>query len=378
MTTISDRSTTAPRTAPASAPTPRPEAPASRPAAVIPAAGPAWFGAVMGTGILATLLQRADLGGLTTVGAPLLLAVGWALLCGLGVGYLLRLRRGSTSLAESVAAVADATAWGLVAMGVLSVGGATLTVLPVIAPGADGLAVVLAVVLASMLWVAGSLLGVVTTLAFVRRMRREPAAPTFTWGLPVVPPMVTATTGAALAAVLPETAAAVVLGVSAVCFVLSLVVGGRVFVAAYLRHRHEPLPLAASTSAWIPLGVVGQSTAAAQGLAAEIGRSLAPEAAASLHDLAVGYGVAMLALGVPLVAWAVLRTGLGLVRRMPFTPGWWSLTFPLGTLALGAGMLGAATGSELVSGAGVALTLALVGTWTFCATATLRALARRP
>lgn len=337
-------------------------------AAVVPPVGPPWFGAVMGTGILSSLLQRAELGVLSAVGAPALLGLGWLLLLGLTLGYLVRLRAGETSLRQSVAAVADATAWGLVAMGVLSIGGATLAVLPDL-----GAPTGLAVALAGALWAAGTVLGLVTTLAFARRVPREPGAPTFTWGLPVVPPMVSATTGAALAAALTTSGVAlVVLVVSAACFVLSLVVGGWIFVAAYRNHRRVPLPLVASVSAWIPLGIVGQSTAAAQGIAAETGRW--SSAGASAETLAVGYGVVALVAGVPLVLWAVRRTVTGLAQGMPFSPGWWALTFPLGTLALGSGALGAGTGSAALEALGVALTLALVGTWTFCALATVRVL----
>lgn len=339
-------------------------------APVVPPVGPPWFGAVMGTGILSSLLQRAELGALSAIGAPVLLGLGWLLLLGLALGYLVRLRAGRTSLRQSVAAVADATAWGLVAVGVLSIGGATLATLPSL-----GAPTGLAVTLAAALWVAGTLLGLVTTLAFARRVPREPGEPTFTWGLPVVPPMVSATTGAALAAALTTSGVALaVLVVSAACFVLSLVVGGWIFAAAYRHHRRVPLPLAASVSAWIPLGIVGQSTAAAQGIAPETGRWSSPDVAELLRGLAVGYGAVVLLVGMPLVLWAVRRTVSGLAQGMPFSPGWWALTFPLGTLALGAGALGAGAGSAALVALGVALTLALVGTWTLCALATVRVL----
>ena len=81
----------------------------------------------------------------------------------------------------------------------------------------------------------------------------------------------------------------------------------------------------------------------------------------------------MLGLGVPLAAWAVAMTIRGFRHRMPFVPGWWSLTFPIGTLALGSHLLGVGTGMTVFLVAGVVCWLVLCGTWTLCAVASGRA-----
>lgn len=334
-----------------------------RPRAVVPPAGPVWFGAVMGTGILATLLRRA---GAPTLLPAALLVVGWVLVVGLVTTYALRLHRGETSLRESTVTIGDVTAWGLVSMGFLSVGSATLAVL---GPQAVPVSLVL--------WVLASALGSWTAVTFVPRARRAGELPTFTWGLPVVPPMVTATTGAGLSARLTGPTEWVVLSVSLAGFWLSIVAGGWIFARAYLRHLGDPLPLAASTSAWIPLGVVGQSTAAAQLLAEGVGRHLDEGSAGVVRTLAVDYGRFALVLGIPLALLAVRATVRGLARRMPWSPGWWALTFPLGTLALGAGTLGRASASDALVSVGMALTLVLAGTWTFCAVTTVAVLRYR-
>ena len=264
----------------------------------------------------------------------------------------------------------------MVSMGVLAVGSATATVLPSWVPAlAD-----VAVVLDGIGWVLGTALGLATAVGFtVLLIRSDAGAPTTVWGLAVVPPMVSATVGAGLVAHLPSPGLQLsLLLVTAACFVLSLTLGAVIFTVAYHHHwRVAGLAVAASTTAWIPLGVVGQSTAAAQAMAGSAGPLLPATLAAALQDVANDYGVLMLGLGVPLAAWAVAMTVRGFRRRMPFVPGWWSLTFPIGTLALGAHLLGVGTGLTGFLVAGVVLVVVLAGTWTLCAVATARAVATR-
>jgi tellurite resistance protein TehA-like permease len=88
-------------------------------------------------------------------------------------------------------------------------------------------------------------------------------------------------------------------------------------------------------------------------------------------SIANDYGVLMLGLGMPLAAWAVAMTIRGFRHRMPFVPGWWSLTFPIGTLALGSHLLGVGTGMTVLLVAGVVCALVLCGTWTLCAVASV-------
>ena len=96
-----------------------------------------------------------------------------------------------------------------------------------------------------------------------------------------------------------------------------------------------------------------------------------------MQDVADDYGYVMLGLGVPLVAWAVAMTVRGFRRRMAFVPGWWALTFPIGTLALGCHLLGVGSGMTVFLAAGFACWLTLCGTWGLCALASARAVARR-
>lgn len=85
------------------------------------------------------------------------------------------------------------------------------------------------------------------------------------------------------------------------------------------------------------------------------------------------YGYVVLTIGVPLVAWALAMTVRGFTKRMPFSPGWWGMTFPVGTLVLGSTMLGRSSHHAIFTWAGAALYLFLLGTWSVCAISSLLA-----
>lgn len=338
----------------------------------LPPAGPAWYGAAMGTGILATLTQTLAPG---SWAARVWLVLGWGLLIGLTAGFAVRCRRRPGTLTGSLRPT-QLPLWGMVAMGLLAVGAATATVLPSWWPALAGAAVVAD----GVLWMSGTLLGLGTAIGFaVVLVRATPGTPSTVWGLAVVPPMVSATVGAGLVPHLSPALQGAMLLVLAACFVLSLTLGGIIFALAYHHHwRVARLPIPASTSAWIPLGVVGQSTAAAQAMAVAAAPLLPVPVAGALQTAANDYGVLMLAIGAPLAGWAVAMTVRGFRARMPFVPGWWSLTFPIGTLALGSHLLGIGTGITAYLVAGVACWVTLCGTWLLCAVASVRAVRGRP
>src|SRR5690349_16080681 len=148
----------------------------------LPAVGPAWYGAVMGTAILTTLTQTL-VPGLWV--AQVLLVLSWLLLVGLTAGFAAHTRRHPGTLAASVR-VGALPLWGMVSMGMLAVGSATAAVLPAWAPALAGVAVGLD----AALWVLGTALGLATAVGFATLLVRSDAgAPTTVWGLAVVPPM---------------------------------------------------------------------------------------------------------------------------------------------------------------------------------------------
>lgn len=353
--------------------TQRPPTSAAKPAGVVPPPGPQWYGCLMGTGIAATLTQTlgGDLPGARAL-AVVLLVTGWFVFVGLTAAFAARIARRPAVLAQTIRDLPVLATWGMVSMGILALGSATATVVPAHWPSLASPAWVVD----GVLWSVGTVLGILTALGFaVRLIGRDVGAPTTTWGLPIVPPMVSATTGAALVPHLATRPAQLLLVIVAVaCFFLALVLGMVVFAVAYHHHwRVAPLPLAASTSAWIPLGVVGQSTAAAQALAVQAQHFVLPEDAGTLTWLANLYGTVMLTLGVPLIAWATVMTLRGFRNGMPFSPGWWALTFPVGTVCLGLHGMAGGTGIRAFGIASDVVCLMLLFNWALCGVATVRA-----
>lgn len=341
---------------------------------VLPKAGPQWFGSVMGTCILATLLQlHADRLPGATYAARALVVVGWLVCLGLSIGFARRCLRVPGTLLGTVRDPSVLVTWGMVSMGVLSVGSATATVVPAWWPRLTDLSWRVD----EATWVLGTALGLVTAVAFlVVLLTRDIGEPAMTWGLAVVSPMVSATVGAGIAERIGDPWRTELVLASAFCFAVALLLGVVIFAVAYHHHwRVRPLTPVMAPSAWIPLGIVGQSTAAAQVLVTAAAPELTPGAATALRGVANAYGRVLVVAGVGLVVWAVLQTGRGFGARMPFTPGWWAMTFPVGTLSLGAYQLAAGTGSDELRGLGTAVCVALVGTWSLCAAATVRAVA---
>lgn len=202
--------------------------------------------------------------------------------------------------------------WGMASMGVLALGSAWTA-----HTGYWGIQIATWVIATPLAWVV-----------CLWQLRKFHGSPTFLWGLALVSPMVSATSGGQIAQVLPTPWDTVVHAVATAGFLLSLVVGVPVFLRVYLavvRGRAE-LPDTFAGTAWIPLGIVGQSTAAAQ--------LLLPETLARSH------GLVMFSVAVPLVAYAAFRFWTAVVRYADYSPAWWGSTFPAGTLSLGSLLMG--------------------------------------
>ncbi|WP_432988371.1 TDT family transporter [Dactylosporangium sp. CA-233914] len=314
------------------------------------------FAAVMGTGIVANAAPPALH---PAAAAVWVLASG--LLAGMTVDGVRRARAGGLALDP-----ATAPFWGAPPMALMTVGAGTL----LFGPHA-------AVPVAVALWLAGTVLGLVTTVAvpLLLTNRRGPAV-TGAWLMPVVPPMVSAATGAPLIAHFPAAVRPDALLCCYALFGVSLFAAVAVIAQLWggLLHHGPGEPRTVPTL-WIVLGPLGQSVTAAHALAGAAHGVLPPPYAPGAEVFALLYGVPVLGFALVWLAFAAAVT-VGTARRpggLPFTPAWWAFTFPVGTCVTGAAGLAAQTGSPLLAGVSIALYLLLVTAWAGVGTRTLLA-----
>jgi tellurite resistance protein TehA-like permease len=335
---------------------------------------PNWFATVMGTGIIANAAM------LLPVSSPalrVLALVAW-IAAALLLGGLLALtaaqcRRDPGRLRRHLRDPAMAPFFGAPPMALLTVGAGALLV------GRDAIGAAAALDVAAALWVAGTIGGlaaavVVPWVALTRHpLRRGDAQPT--WLLPVVPPMVSAATGAALIAHLPGGPARSALALTCwALFALSLLASLLVFalVVGRLARRGvgEPRMVPAL---WIVLGPLGQSITAADLLSAAATHAALPHGAAC-SAFAVGYGIVA---GIAATLWlaAAATVTLRTARdHLPFSLTWWSFTFPVGTCVTGTSRLAIHTGAPALTAVAIALFALLLAAWAVTATRTVRGL----
>ncbi|WSD75329.1 TDT family transporter [Streptomyces sp. NBC_01558] len=324
-----------------------------------PPLGPSWFAAVMGTGIVANAAVTLPwtFPGLRTgamvvwLGAALLLVL-------LAAGYLrqraLRLHAGDPVMAQFL---------GAPPVALLTVGaGALLLGRPLIGSEA-------ALGVDWVLWSLGTVLGLVTACTvpylMVTRHRFAPDAAFGGWLMPVVPPMVSAATGALLIPHAP--AGQLRLALLLACYAmlgLGLIAALLVIALIYGRLIHHEAPSGAVVpTVWIGAGALGQAVAALGALAAAA-PSVLPEPYAQgtvvfalLGGLGVwGFAMLWLTLAAGLTV-RTIRTGL------PFAATWWSFIFPVGACVTAGNSLAAQTGSVAFKWIAVASYGLLVLAW---------------
>ncbi len=324
-----------------------------------PHLGPSWFASVMGTGIVANAavtLPRSspwlrDAATVVWAGAALLLVV-------LGAGYVRQ-----RALRSHAAHPALAQFLGAPPMALLTVGaGAQLLGLQVL--GART-----ALNVDWVLWSLGTVLGLTTACAvpylMVTRHRFAPDAAFGGWLMPVVPPLVSAATGALLVPHAPAGQArlALLLGCYAMLG-LGLVAVLLVLAMVYSRLVHHEAPTGAVVpTVWIGLGAVDQAVTAMGTLATAAPSALPAPYARGAAAFALLGGIGLWGFAMLWLALAAALTVRQLRAGLPFAPTWWSFIFPLGACVTGTGALATRTGSQLFVWAAVVLYVLLVAAW---------------
>jgi C4-dicarboxylate transporter/malic acid transport protein len=336
--------------------------------AMRPLLSPSWFAAVMGTGIVANAAVTLPHGfprlrtaaTVVWVGAVLLLIL-------LAVGYL-RQRALRSHAADPVVA----QFFGAPPMALLTVGAGALLL------GRRVIGLDAALDVDWVLWSLGTALGLATACTvphlMVTRHRFAPDAAFGGWLMPVVPPMVSAATGALLVPYAPagQLRLALFLGCYAMLG-LGLVAALLVLAMIYGRLVHHEAPAGAMVpTVWIGLGALGQSVTALGALGAAAPSTLPALYAKGAEVVALLGGIVVWGFAL---LWLVLATGLTartIRAGLPFAPTWWSFIFPVGALVTATSTLAARTGSDLFVWPAVVFYALLVAAWAVVAGHSLR------
>ncbi|QMU77911.1 TDT family transporter [Streptacidiphilus sp. PB12-B1b] len=373
-----------PATVPASAPAPAAAAPAApaqagrgllrdlqQPGQVFAALTPNWYASVMGTGIVAVAaaslpVQFPGLRAAATAVWGLAAFLLVALTAATAVHWI---RHRATARGHASDPVM-AHFYGAPPMAMLTVGAGALLL------GRDVIGLRAAVDVDWVLWFAGTATGLlcavaVPYLAFTRHDLRPDSA-FGGWLMPVVPPMVSASTGALLIPHAPAGQARLSLLLCCYAmFGLSLLASVVVITLVWQRLAlHGTGPARMVPTLWIVLGPLGQSVTAANLLGGVAHLALPAPYSTALQAFGVVYGVPVWGFAL---LWACLAAAITLRTAragLPFSLTWWSFTFPVGTVVTGTSGLALHTGAEMFRIAAAVLYAGLVLAWLLVAART--------
>ena len=325
---------------------------------------PNWFASVMGTGIVATAAATlpVQFPGLR-VAATLVWAVAALLLVWLTVATVVHWRRHRETAAGHHLNPVMAHFYGAPPMALMTVGAGTLLL------GTDVVGSTAAVAIDTVLWILGTVMGLATAVAvpYLTFTRHDVADESAFggWLMPVVPPMVSAATGALLLPHVP--AGQLRLSMLVACYAmfgLSLIASLIIITLLWARlARHRVGAAGMVPTLWIVLGPIGQSITAANLLGGNAHLVVPAPLSTALELFGVIYGVPMLGF---LLLWTALATAITVRtarQGLPFSLTWWSFTFPVGTCVTGLSGLTLHTGSAALRVLAVVYYTALLGAW---------------
>jgi len=334
---------------------------------------PNWFASVMGTGIVANAAASLplQLTGLRTFAVAIWLLAS-AMLITLSVAFAVHWIQHRAAAKRYAAHPVMAQFYGAPPMALLTVGAGTLLV------GKDVIGFPAAIAIDFVLWTLGTIAGLATSLwvpfRMITRHDKEAVVALPAWLMPIVPPMVSASTGALL---LPHVSSGQVrLSLMLACYAMfgmSLFIGMITMTLIYGRLVHGGLPpVQAAPTVWITLGMIGQSITAVNLLGNAADSAIGQPYAAGLKVFGLVFGISMGGFGVLMFTLAVALTVHAARKKLTFSLTWWSFTFPIGTCVTGATGLGTTAGSTVIHGLAVALYVVLVAAWGTVGVRTLR------
>jgi C4-dicarboxylate transporter/malic acid transport protein len=345
----------------------------NRPGRVLSNFTPNWFAAVMGTGIVAVAAVTLPMQfpGLHTA-ATVIWAVSAGLLVMFAALTALHWRRYPHIARGHVHDPVMAHFYGAPPMAMLTVGAGTLLL------GHDWIGLRAAVDVDWALWFAGTGTGLVCAVTVPYLLftthRTGPDSAFGGWLMPIVPPMVSAATGALLIPYTPTGQDRLTL--LACCYAMfGMSLLGSVVVITLIWYR---LAVYKSGSArmvptlWIVLGPLGQSITAANLLGGNAHLAIPAPYSTALQAFGVVYGLPVWGFALLWAALAGAITARTAADHLPFSLTWWSFTFPVGTCVTGTSALAVHTGADLFRVAATVCYAGLVATWVLVAARTAR------
>jgi C4-dicarboxylate transporter/malic acid transport protein len=335
-----------------------------RPGHIVSNLTPNWFASIMGTGIVAVAAASLPLQfpGLRT-GATVVWAIAAILLIALTIATVLHWVRYRDTAAKHHLHPVISHFYGAPPMAFLTVGAGTILL------GKDWIGLPAAVTIDWVLWTIGTIGGLLTAvlvpyLAFTRH-ENKPDSAFGGWLMPIVPPMVSASTGALLLPYAPAgQARETLLWACYGFFGLSLITSLVVITLIWNRLAQHKVGAAGMVpTLWIVLGPVGQSITAVNLLASNAPTVVDASTAHALLVVALVYGFAMLGFAL---LWTVIALAITIrtaKQHLPFSLTWWSFTFPVGTCVTGLNGLALHSGLTVVAGLAVLYYAGLVAAW---------------
>ncbi|MFZ4896378.1 TDT family transporter [Plantibacter sp. Mn2098] len=334
---------------------------------------PNWFASIMGTGIVANAAATLPLQfpGLRT-GATIIWSLASILLVALTAATITHWVTNPSKARSHHLNPVMAHFYGAPPMALLTVGAGAVLL------GKDIFGLQLAVSIDFVLWGIGTVLGLVSAVAipyltFTRHDVGDDAA-FGGWLMPVVPPMVSAATGAFLIPYVP--AGQLRLTMFLACYAmfgLSLIASLIVITLIWSRLAHHKTGSAVMVpTLWIVLGPLGQSITAVTLLGGVAHLAVSASLAHALGYFGLIYGVPILGFAILWASLAVAITIRTARENLPFSLTWWSFTFPVGTCVTGVTGLALHTGSTVLTIAAIILYVALVAAWILVASRTIR------
>ncbi|MFF4100863.1 TDT family transporter [Streptomyces sp. NPDC001903] len=354
---------------------PPPPSPPSAGSSLIRHLGPNWYASVMGTAIVANagVALPVRVRGLHTF-SLVFWALSAAMLAVLLTARALHWARHRDQAREHLLDPAVAPFYGCLSMALLSVGGGTMLI------GKDVIGLHAAVVVDSVLFIAGTAVGLLAAVAIpylmVESHRIRPGSASPVWLLPLVAPMVSAALGPLLIPHLPpgQWQSALLLGCYTM-FGLSMLATLVMLPVVFGRMVTGPrLPLALTPTLFLVLGPLGQSVTAANKFADSAPGVVQAPYSEGFRMLAVIYGVPVMGFALLWFAFACAMLVRARRRGMRFSLTWWALTFPVGTCVTGAEGLARHTGLDAYRWLAVFLYACLLAAWATAASLTVRGL----